>query len=90
MITNELTPARLRATGQAVLKAVLFGVAPIAGALGGGIVYEALGPRVMFLASTVVVAAAGLIAVIALPARKRDLVEQRPVAAMEAASPVIP
>jgi len=66
------------------------GVAPIAGALGGGIVYEALGPRVMFLASTVVVAAAGLIAVIALPARKRDLVEQRPVAAMEAASPVIP
>ena len=90
MITNELTPARLRATGQAVLKAVLFGVAPIAGALGGGIVYGALGPRVMFLAATVVVAAAGLLAVIALPARKRDLVEKRPVAAMEAASPVIP
>src|SRR5438128_2900771 len=82
MITNELTPSRLRATGQAVLKAVLFGVAPIAGALGGGIVYGALGPRVMFLASTVVVAAAGLLAVIAVPARKRDLVQQPPIAAM--------
>ena len=90
MITNELTPSRLRATGQAVLKAVLFGVAPIAGALGGGIVYGALGPRVMFLASTVVVAAAGLLAVIAVPARKRDPVQQPPIAAMEAASPVIP
>lgn len=70
MITNELVPARLRATGQALLKSVLFGVAPVAGALGGGLVYGALGPRVMFLAATVVVAAAGLVALVAVPMRR--------------------
>ncbi len=70
VIVNELTPARLRATGQALMKSVLFGVAPIAGALGGGVVYGALGARVMFLAATVVVAAAGLIAVVAVPSRQ--------------------
>jgi MFS transporter, PPP family, 3-phenylpropionic acid transporter len=71
MIANDLTPARLRATGQALVKSVLFGVAPIAGALGGGLVYGSLGPRVMFLAATVVVTAAGVVAVIAVPARGR-------------------
>lgn len=70
VIVNELTPARLRATGQALMKSVLFGVAPIAGALGGGVVFGALGARVMFLAATVLVAAAGVIAVVALPSRQ--------------------
>jgi PPP family 3-phenylpropionic acid transporter len=70
MITSELVPARLRATGQALLKSVLFGVAPAAGALGGGLVYGALGARVMFLGATVVVAAAGLVAVVAVPMRR--------------------
>ena len=69
MIANDRSPAHLRATGQALMKSVLFGVAPILGALGGGIVYGALGARVMFLIATAVVGAAGLIALFALPVR---------------------
>ena len=90
MIANDLTPARLRATGQALMKAVLFGVAPIAGALGGGIVFEALGARVMFLAATVVVAVAGLLVMIAVPARARIQAEEPAVTTREAPSPVVP
>lgn len=67
MITNDLAPSRLRATGQALMKSVLFGVAPVVGALGGGIVYQALGARVMFLGATAIVGAAGLIALLARP-----------------------
>jgi len=85
-IVNDLTPARLRATGQALVKSVLFGAAPIIGALGGGVVYGSLGPRVMFLGSTLVVAAAGLIAVVAVPARKPVQVVE-PVLAPSAATP---
>ncbi len=71
LIADELSPASLRATGQALMKSILFGLAPIAGSLGGGLIYGSVGPRAMFLASTVVVAAAGLIVVVAVPARKR-------------------
>jgi PPP family 3-phenylpropionic acid transporter len=67
VITDELSPGHLRATGQALVKSVLFGLAPILGALGGGLVYGAWGPRAMFFASTVVVGAAGLIAMFAVP-----------------------
>jgi len=66
MIANDVSPVRLRATGQALVKSVLFGLAPIAGTLSGGLLYGAFGPRVMFLASTAVVAAAGLIALFAI------------------------
>src|SRR5439155_364238 len=45
MIANDLVPAHLRATGQALMKSVLFGVAPILGSLGGGLGYQALGAR---------------------------------------------
>ena len=86
MIANSLTPSRLRATGQALVKSVLFGVAPIAGALGGGLLYGSLGARVMFLAATVVVAAAGMVAVVAVPARRRAPVEEH-VLATSAATP---
>src|SRR5205814_238296 len=67
-IANDLVPAHLRATGQALMKSVLFGVAPILGSLGGGLIYQAFGPRVMFLTATVVVGAAGLTALLASPA----------------------
>ena len=87
-IANELSPARLRATGQALVKSVMFGLAPIIGAIGGGVIYGAAGARVMFLASTVVVAAAGAIALIAVPAARR-IVEQPPVV-VEASSPATP
>ena len=75
VIADELAPARLRATGQALVKSVTFGLGPIAGSLGGGFAYGMLGARVMFLASTVLVAVAGLIAVLG-PARTRTKEEE--------------
>ena len=62
MMANDLAPSHLRATGQALMKSVLFGLAPIAGSVGGGLVYGEMGPRVMFLIATAVVGVAGLIA----------------------------
>ena len=67
--TDELTPPQLRATGQALVKSVLFGLAPIAGAFGGGLVYGAFGSRTMFFASTVVAGAAAVIAMVSVPGR---------------------
>ncbi len=89
MIANDLVPARLRATGQALMKSVLFGVAPILGSLGGGLVYEAFGARAMFLAATAVVGAAGLMALVAVPARTRSLTEEVALPAPEVA-PAVP
>ena len=87
-IANELTPSRLRATGQALVKSVMFGLAPIIGALGGGIVYATLGARLMFLASTVVVAAAGAIAMLVVPVARRA--SEPPLVAAEATAPATP
>jgi PPP family 3-phenylpropionic acid transporter len=87
-IANDLSPSRLRATGQALFKSVMFGLAPIIGALGGGIVYGTLGARVMFLASTVVVVAAGAIAMVAVPVARRAA--EKPPVAIEAAAPATP
>ena len=84
-IANDLSPSRLRATGQALVKSVMFGLAPIIGAAGGGVVYGALGARVMFLASTVVVAAAGAVALIAVPAARRP--SDQPAVPVEATAP---
>jgi len=80
MITDELSPAHLRATGQALVKSVLFGLAPIVGAFGGGLVYGAYGSRSMFLISTVVAGAAGVIAMLAVPSRaplRRPTLQER-------------
>lgn len=71
VLADELSPPRLRATGQALVKSITFGLAPVAGAFGGGLIYGTLGPRAMFLISTAVVAAAGVIAVVAVPSRAK-------------------
>ena len=71
VITDDLSPTNRRATGQALVKSVLFGVAPILGTFGGGLVYGALGPRAMFLASTALAGAAGLIAMAVVPAERQ-------------------
>ena len=86
MLADELSPARLRATGQALVKSVTFGLAPVAGSFGGGVIYGTLGPRAMFLTATVVVAAAGAIAVLALGAPVKRTVEEA-VAAPAAVTP---
>ena len=81
MITDELAPSQLRATGQALMKSVLFGLAPIAGAFGGGFVYGTFGSRTMFISSTVVAAAAAVIAMVAVPGRApepRPTLQEKP------------
>jgi PPP family 3-phenylpropionic acid transporter len=70
LIADDLAPEHLRATAQALVKAVSFGLAPIVGALGGGLIYGAVGSRAMFLTAAVVTTAAGVVALVALPARK--------------------
>jgi PPP family 3-phenylpropionic acid transporter len=67
LIADELAPAHLRATAQALVKAVSGGLAPVAGALGGGLVYGVFGPRAMFLAAAAVTAFAAFITLIVLP-----------------------
>jgi MFS transporter, PPP family, 3-phenylpropionic acid transporter len=89
VLADELSPARLRATGQALVKSITFGLAPVAGAFGGGLIYGTLGPRAMFLISTAVVAAAGVIAVVAVPSRAKLSTDQVVPAAVEPA-PVTP
>lgn len=89
MLADELSPARLRATGQALFKSVAFGLAPIAGTFAGGLVYGTFGARAMFLGSTFVVAAAGLVAVVAVPSSARRRA-QEPVPAGPEPAPVTP
>ena len=70
LITDELWPARLRATGQVVIKSVMFGLAPIAGNFGGGYVYDTFGPAAMFVMSAALMGAAGIAAMLSVPARR--------------------
>ncbi|MDQ2942318.1 MAG: MFS transporter [Candidatus Dormibacteraeota bacterium] len=76
MIADELSPPHLRATGQALVKAAMFGLSPVAGTVGGGLIYGAFGSRAMFLAATAIAGVAGLVALLAIPARNRAA--QRP------------
>jgi len=69
VITEELSPPHLRATSQALMKSVTFGLAPIFGALAGGFLYSAAGPRAMFLTSTALMLVAGVVVLIAVPIR---------------------
>ncbi|HET7568596.1 MAG TPA: MFS transporter [Gaiellaceae bacterium] len=62
LVTEEIVPAELRATGQAATKAVGFGLAPIAGSLGGGIVYGGFGATVFFLVAAAITAVAAVLA----------------------------
>ena len=80
IIADELSPSHLRATSQALVKSVMFGLAPIAGALVGGLVYQNFGARPMFLGSIAVVGAAGLIALVVVrsPASAASLAEPAP------------
>jgi MFS transporter, PPP family, 3-phenylpropionic acid transporter len=78
VVADELVPERFRATAQASSKAVTAGLAPVAGSLGGGLVYGAFGAPVMFAAaavSTGLSAAVAWFAEASLAARRR-LVEQ--------------
>jgi MFS family permease len=78
VIADELVPERFRATAQASSKAVTAGLAPVAGSLGGGLIYGAFGAPVMFAVaavSTALSAAVAWIAEASLGTRRR-LAEQ--------------
>ncbi len=77
VITDELIPVQLRATGQALVKSTMFGLAPIVGTLGGGLVYSALGPATLFIASGVLAATAGVVGLTAAT-RRRPAIEPAP------------
>lgn len=62
-------PERLRATGQAASKAVSAGLAPVAGLLGGGLVYGYLGASAMFVCAAGMAVLAALVAWAASAAR---------------------
>ena len=71
LIADDVAPAHLRATMQALVKAVTNGLAPTLGALGGGFVYGVIGPGAMFITAAAVAAGAGVVALIALPGHRR-------------------
>ena len=62
LVIDELVPPQLRATGQAVSKAVAFGLAPVLGLLCGGLVYGYLGAPAFFAGAALVTAGAALLA----------------------------
>jgi PPP family 3-phenylpropionic acid transporter len=70
LIADDVAPVHLRATVQALVKAVTNGLAPTLGALGGGFIYGVIGPSAMFLTAAAVAAGAGVVALIALPGRR--------------------
>lgn len=51
IIVGRLVPERLQATGQAVRSMIVSGLAPILGALGGGVVYARVAPGALFAGS---------------------------------------
>ncbi len=84
VIADDLVPVRLRATGQGLAKAASFGLAPVLGTLGGGVVYDVFGPRAMFFAAAAIAVVAAGIAWISVSEPRRRVVE------VEAASSVDP
>jgi PPP family 3-phenylpropionic acid transporter len=73
---DSLVPPSLRATGQGLRQTVTLGLAPIIGSAGGGLLYEGVGPRALFLAAAALVVVGGAIAWIALSSSRsaRELV----------------
>jgi PPP family 3-phenylpropionic acid transporter len=70
LISDELIPPHLRSTGQALVKSVLFGLAPVVGTLAGGFVYGVLGPVTLFIGSAVLAGAAGVVGLTAVSRRR--------------------
>ena len=71
VVVDELVSPHLRATGQVAAKSVAFGLAPVIGALGGGLVYSRLGPPAMFVGAAIFAAAAGIVTLQAEAAARR-------------------
>jgi PPP family 3-phenylpropionic acid transporter len=62
VIADELVPERLRATGQAATKAVSAGLAPVAGSLGGGLIFGYFGAAALFVVAAILTVLAAIVA----------------------------
>src|SRR6266550_1124273 len=66
VVVGKLLPRSLYSTGNAVGQMVSFGIGPILGAGLGGVVYQHLGARTLYLSASVLALAAALVAWFAL------------------------
>ncbi len=66
VIVGRLLPSTLYSTGNAVSQMVGFGIGPIIGAGLGGLVYERLGPAVLYMGASALAVTAGVVAWFAL------------------------
>jgi MFS family permease len=66
VIVGRLLPSSLYSTGNAVSQMVGFGIGPIIGAGLGGLVYEHMGPAVLYTGASGLALAAALVAWFAL------------------------
>jgi MFS transporter, PPP family, 3-phenylpropionic acid transporter len=66
LVVGKLLPSSLYSSGNSLGAMVGFGIGPILGAGIGGVVYDELGPRTLFVGSAVLAAAGGVAALVAL------------------------
>jgi PPP family 3-phenylpropionic acid transporter len=66
LVVGKLLPSSLYSSGNSLGAMVGFGIGPILGAGIGGIVYDELGPVTLFVGSSVLAAAGGIAALVAL------------------------
>jgi PPP family 3-phenylpropionic acid transporter len=80
VIVGRLVPPRLHSTGQSIASTVAFGVSPILGGAIGGVVYQQVGPVILYVGASLLVLGAGAVAVVALnrPAFTRPVVHTAP------------
>ena len=72
LIVGRLVPARLLASGQGLAQVVGFYIAPVVGALIGGIVYARIGPPALFAGAAAACATGAAIVWVALPSRDQS------------------
>ena len=66
LVVGKLLPSSLYSSGNSLGAMVGFGIGPILGAGIGGIVYDELGPLTLFVGSSILAAAGGVAALVAL------------------------
>jgi PPP family 3-phenylpropionic acid transporter len=73
VIVGRLVPPRLHSTGQSIASTVGFGVSPILGGAIGGVVFQELGPEVLYVGAFAFALGAAVVALAALnrPAFRR-------------------
>jgi MFS family permease len=86
VVVGRLVPQHLYSTGNAITATVGFGIGPILGAGVGGLVYQHLGPGVLYASASALALSAGVVAWFALRVPELD----RPAPGEEEEPPVAP